>query len=97
MATTLSYKYMELTSIISSTGIITLRKGKIDVGRLTIGMKKIVRWQVFGFGIKGGSSLRLLSLLSFYMDGGLGLQLIQRIVGGDSTNHKTMYSLPPQY
>jgi len=43
MATTLSYKYMELTSIISSTGIITLRKGKIDVGRLTIGMKKIVR------------------------------------------------------
>jgi hypothetical protein len=40
----------------------------MEGGKLIMGLKTIVNQQTFGYGIRKNSSLRLSSLLLFYMD-----------------------------
>jgi len=40
----------------------------MEGGKLVMGLKTIVNQWTFGYGIRKNSSLRFLSLLSFYMD-----------------------------
>lgn len=53
-------------SIIYSIGIMSLKKGKMEVGKLTMGLKIVVSRYIFRIGIKIMSSFTLTTLIILY-------------------------------